>query len=191
VYKPETFICIDGDSEERFSELYNPVDMRVISIEENAVAVQGMRDKYTKHPVEAIVENNASLFYKWKVCDSLMKNRGAYDVYIFGRPDMEIVSFDPGQCDLEPKTIFLPRVDALGNTFGNDGILYGGWGGQLSFGDASVANVFGTMYDSAGGLYDQNGEWHTERMFMKHCLNSGISRKLFDINFRLVRSGNA
>ena len=104
---------------------------------------------------------------------------------------MEINSFDPGQCDMEKGTIYLPRVDALGNSCGNDGILYGGWGGQLAFGDESVARVFATMYDNVESLYNQNKEWHTERMFMKHCLNNGIKRKSFEIDFRLVRRNHA
>ena len=191
VYHPDIFICTDGGHGDRFSELYNPLEMHVVSQMENSEAIRGMRDKYTNHPIEAVVENNASLFYKWKICGSLKEKHGEYDVVIFGRPDMEIVRFDPGQCDMEKGTIYLPRVDALGNSYGNDGILYGGWGGQLSFGDESVAKVFSSMYDNIESLYDQNKEWHTERLFMKHCLNSGIKRKPFEINFRLVRSRNA
>lgn len=191
VYHPDVFICIDGDAGERFSELYHPTEIHVVSEEENLSAIRGMEEKYTVRPIEAVVGNNVSLFYKWKVCELLKSEHGEYGVVIFGRPDMEIMSFDPAQTDMEKGTIYLPQVDALGNTFGNDGILYGGWGGQLAFGDESVAHVFGTMYDSVDALYKANNEWHTERMFMKHCLNNGIKRKSFDIDFRLVRKNNA
>lgn len=192
-YHPDVFICVDGE-EQGMRELFQPVDMHIVTPEEDKQAIGDRQSRYTKHSSEVVVWANISHVYKWKVCYSLMVNHATdYDVVLMGRPDtfFKRINFD-FSVPLKENTLYLPQVDALGNGAKEDGGIYAnGWGGQLCWGTMHVAEVISKMYDCADTNYELCGEWHVERVFRRHCRELGVDKaSMVDIDFHLVRETN-
>ena len=188
VYSPDVYVCMDGN-DARFAELYHPVEMHIVSPEENTKAIGDRPARYKTRPTESNVAGDMSFIYKWAWCYNLMAGHGQYDVVMLCRPDVRIdkFEFDFSQ-GIQDKTIYLPKIDALGNKCDDDGTIYmGGWGGQLCFGTQETMRILALMYDDADKNYNDRQEWHIERVFRHHGKKYGLSDKHFDIQFRIVR----
>ena len=190
VYHPDIFVCSDEQGK-RISELYDPIGMEIHS-QDKINSVIGDLSNYTNCQTQPAKD----LSYNWKLlrCGEMLREHeqkfGKYDIVMLTRFDVKFVRI----CRIDipdPKTIYIPHLDALLTPADNMGWHFGGYSGQLCWCSSDTASIIMNYFDECPTLYRQLGYWQAEVFFKKLCDNHGIVPKLEDIYMMIIRGTNS
>ena len=183
VYNPDVFIC-SVEQEEKFRELYDPVDIEIYSHEFIQSQFGERVAKYTHSQTQAWRDLAAN----WMLlrCSEMVKKRGEYDVIFSTRPDIKFLSVAQVG-ELEDNTVYAPRVDALHCLPDDRGLHFGGYSFQLCWGKSDVMHKLCQYYHLSDQIYDEAGLWHAEIIAKLLCEKLGIKRKMVEIDMMIIR----